>query len=644
MNKELKEAFPIKQESREATNLKQETEEISKPGNSDSNKEHSNTKYPSDKESVQNKDQHEQKQSERSFSQVRTAAARHESYVDTNLLDVPPISTSSLIKHKIRLGQIPYLGPDLAHPENSTDSDFDNFFGNTSTKETTAEKQEGHWNPNNSLQRSVTVPSSPKQQIIPAPVRTPSSPASSFARSPSPKSLLNNSTPRTPHSPARPLPTPSSQSQSPSPTKPYNTLSKVPSHIYSPNSQRRPSNSISNASPKEIKTHRSPLPSIPQMIPKIHTPKQSLSNNFSSPRSPAFSRNASVSSNTSFMSAISSPSSNQEPSIMNVKVAQPPKPKSKAFDTFHSAFLPPTPADAELNAEHTHVSCSVCQKSIYSNERVVQTSAMTTLHLSCFRCSKCHMSLEHSQFYVHDTASPKQGLLPSPPSLDNHGHEGGRGIDNGNIGGNQMHNASSRKEQSSKPTKFLYCHLDYHELFSPRCNYCSTPIEGSTIFALDKHWHEGHFFCGSCNKPFEKGQDYCVVDPTQALKEGKIVGIKGSTHAKNNTGTANNNTVAWCTSCFSKKTSLSCWKCSKTLPQHNSHNSSHGTYSSSHAQDDPHTSEPCIEALGRTWCTTCFACEECDVPFDTSEFILREDGTLVCFACEAKRIRMDVWK
>ena len=37
----------------------------------------------------------------------------------------------------------------------------------------------------------------------------------------------------------------------------------------------------------------------------------------------------------------------------------------------------------------------------------------------------------------------------------------------------------------------FYCHLDFHELFSPRCKSCKTPIEGEVIVACGAEWHVG---------------------------------------------------------------------------------------------------------------------------------------------------------
>lgn len=209
---------------------------------------------------------------------------------------------------------------------------------------------------------------------------------------------------------------------------------------------------------------------------------------------------------------------------------------------------PPVPrqilSSQQLQEEQRPIhTCAGCREKIMSNERVVQTNGVH-LHVGCFQCWHCRMNLEHSQFYF------------------------------------------------VKETQRLYCHLDYHEKFSPRCNYCSTPIEGNAVFALDKHWHAGHFYCVQCNKPFKDGEDYCVMDNT-----------------------------AWCQPCYTNKTAHKCWKCSRKLIN----------------------GEPCLEALGRNWCSKCFSCECCNKPFETQEFILREDGDLVCLKCEAKRIRNEIW-
>lgn len=141
-------------------------------------------------------------------------------------------------------------------------------------------------------------------------------------------------------------------------------------------------------------------------------------------------------------------------------------------------------------------------------------------------------------------------------------------------------------------TKAFYCHADYHEIFSNKCAHCTTPIEGKGMFALGKHWHVGHFFCSECSNPFDRDADYMTI-----------------------------NDLPICSDCYAHKTASNCWKCR------------HKLVGSSQA----------IEALGRIWCVRCFSCEECDGPFYDDQFILRENGTLVCEHCEQIRIKKAIW-
>ncbi|CAG8546024.1 10473_t:CDS:2, partial [Acaulospora morrowiae] len=98
------------------------------------------------------------------------------------------------------------------------------------------------------------------------------------------------------------------------------------------------------------------------------------------------------------------------------------------------------------------INCAACEKQINGN---VLSALGKKWHPEHFTCAHCNIALEHVSFY----------------------------------------------EKDGRP----YCHLDYHELFSPRCGSCNTPIEGKCINALGKYWHPGHFFCRECGKPFESG-------------------------------------------------------------------------------------------------------------------------------------------
>ncbi|KAA8909606.1 hypothetical protein TRICI_004441 [Trichomonascus ciferrii] len=223
------------------------------------------------------------------------------------------------------------------------------------------------------------------------------------------------------------------------------------------------------------------------------------------------------------------------------------------YSTYNQPPLPPSPTPPEPKPRRRNLpaptppakrisnnECCICASRLYSNERVVRTD-YGTIHTECFRCHACDQSLEHTQFYFNNE------------------------------------------------TQKIYCHLDYHQLFSPPCGYCGTPVESNGIFALDKHWHKGHFFCADCSEPFSETDNYY-------RKDGDTL----------------------CEKCHSEKLAIKCWKCS-------------------------YKCSPAIEALGRTWCSSCFCCEECTTQFADHEFILRQDGTLVCHSCEARRIKEECW-
>ncbi|GET00834.1 paxillin-like isoform X3 [Rhizophagus clarus] len=135
--------------------------------------------------------------------------------------------------------------------------------------------------------------------------------------------------------------------------------------------------------------------------------------------------------------------------------------KDKEIPSPPSSSLPPSQnknnVTAGLNNRQTirptsSLNCASCGKPISGN---VLSAMGKKWHPDHFVCKKCGITLEHVAFF----------------------------------------------ERDGDP----YCHLDYHELFSPRCGYCETPIEGQAINALGKTWHPEHFFCRECGNLFEGG-------------------------------------------------------------------------------------------------------------------------------------------
>jgi hypothetical protein len=140
----------------------------------------------------------------------------------------------------------------------------------------------------------------------------------------------------------------------------------------------------------------------------------------------------------------------------------------------------------------------------------------------------------------------------------------------------------------------FYCHLDWHELFAPRCKHCHTPIMGEHVVALGEHWHNGHFFCAECGDPFEHGM-------THIEKDG----------------------YAWCVSCQTKRTERrapKCKKCKKPVI---------GQY---------------VQALGGEWHDECFRCRSCGGTFDDGQIFPCEDaqtGDMVvhCTRCREMELK-----
>ncbi|KAH7326721.1 hypothetical protein B0I35DRAFT_405916 [Stachybotrys elegans] len=139
----------------------------------------------------------------------------------------------------------------------------------------------------------------------------------------------------------------------------------------------------------------------------------------------------------------------------------------------------------------------------------------------------------------------------------------------------------------------FFCHLDWHELFAPRCKHCKTPIIGEHVVALGEHWHYGHFFCAECGDPFEQGM-------THIEKDG----------------------YAWCINCQTKRTERRAPKCRRCKT------AVIGEY---------------IQALGGEWHEHCFRCAECQGSFEDGQIFPKEVAggiVVLCTPCRAKELKL----
>jgi hypothetical protein len=223
--------------------------------------------------------------------------------------------------------------------------------------------------------------------------------------------------------------------------------------------------------------------------------------------------------------------------------------------------------------------CASCTLPI-SGRIVTASDASQTqkarFHPHCFTCAHCDTPLECVAFY------------PEP--------------ENKRLSRLEADGLASEND----PLRF-YCHLDFHEFFSPRCRSCKTPIEGEIILAAGGEYHVGHFFCAECGDPFER--------ETPFVEKGGY---------------------AFCVGCHRKTTSKRCRGCKGLILE-----------------------DGCVEALGGQWHETCFVCFECQGDFgEEGRFYLREvvaevtakearrgivegkrEERPVCEGCEGRRLK-----
>lgn len=114
------------------------------------------------------------------------------------------------------------------------------------------------------------------------------------------------------------------------------------------------------------------------------------------------------------------------------------------------------------------VPTATCMNCVLPIEGRVVTAAGSRFHPECFSCYHCGTGLECVAFYQEPDSKREERL-----------------------------SQAAAEDDEARVLRF-YCHLDFHELFSPRCKSCKTPIEGEVVVACGAEWHVGHFFCAEC--------------------------------------------------------------------------------------------------------------------------------------------------
>lgn len=190
--------------------------------------------------------------------------------------------------------------------------------------------------------------------------------------------------------------------------------------------------------------------------------------------------------------------------------------------------------------------CNQCALPIAG--RIV-SAAGCRFHPECFACYQCGEHLECVAFYPEPSnklaervnrirarlAGQDIAFLPTHPTPKDM--------------------ARLEHDDGTDEAQRFFCHLDFHELFSPRCKSCKTPIEGEVIVACGAEWHAGHFFCAQCGDPFDSTTPFVEKDG-----------------------------YAWCVNCHTHRYSTKCKGCRKPV------------------------TDTVVKALGAEWHMGCFCC------------------------------------
>lgn len=199
--------------------------------------------------------------------------------------------------------------------------------------------------------------------------------------------------------------------------------------------------------------------------------------------------------------------------------------------------------------------CAACALPI--SGRIV-SAASQRFHPACFSCFKCGELLECVAFYPEPDDFREARLARISARLNNERLSG--------------EDALHGEEDDGDDSLRFYCHLDYHENFSPRCRSCKTPIEGEVVVACGGEWHVGHFFCAECGDPFDANTPYVEKDG-----------------------------FAWCVDCHSRRFSGKCAGCRKPVV------------------------DMVVKALGKEWHGDCFCCKVSCASVEVVSTVLQSD-------------------
>ncbi|MCJ1441298.1 MAG: hypothetical protein MMC23_001784 [Stictis urceolatum] len=217
--------------------------------------------------------------------------------------------------------------------------------------------------------------------------------------------------------------------------------------------------------------------------------------------------------------------------------------------------------------------CAACALPI--SGRIV-SAAKQRFHPACFTCFHCGEQLECVAFYPEPDVERGERLVRIQA------RQSGQPVP-------EEQSQFAEQDDGDDGLRF-FCHLDFHEAFSPRCRSCKTPIEGEVVIACGGEWHVGHFFCAECGDPFDQNTPFVEKDG-----------------------------YAWCVGCHTRKFAGKCAGCKRPVD---------GVV---------------VNAMEREWHEGCFVCCACGGDFGDGRFFVNQNGELrglpVCVRCEERRLK-----
>lgn len=265
-----------------------------------------------------------------------------------------------------------------------------------------------------------------------------------------------------------------------------------------------PSISIPDASPRSSKVPAiyTPVAELPGGIPSIVVPDDPESPSKTLREEPDI-PSIMLQNDTSRSSVpvINEPSDSEEPPRPKATPSPRPLPVPRAGPSAAKPYsgrpLPTTTQTSPLprtsqshytpSVRRTTALCAHCALPISGR---ILSAAGERFHPACFKCHECSINLECVAFYPE----PDQKRLERLARIDHRQ----QGLDTHVPEGFSEEDMLRLEEMDGDEGLRFFCHLDFHEMFSPRCKSCKTPIEGEVVVACGAEWHVGHFFCAQC--------------------------------------------------------------------------------------------------------------------------------------------------